>query len=111
MPEARNFTGFSGQAFSLLGEKGRYVLPPAFRNLVKESSDGRTLCIDRHPRLDCLTGGERCRIAHERVFARCSIGEGGVTVVADAAVLEETGEDARAEALAWLTESAFASDP
>lgn len=57
------------------------------------------------------TGGERCRIAHERVFARCSIGEGGVTVVADAAVLEETGEDARAEALAWLTESAFASDP
>jgi MraZ protein len=56
VPEAQNFTGFSGQAFSLLGEKGRYVLPPAFRNLVKESSDGRTLCIDRHPRLDCLVG-------------------------------------------------------
>ncbi|MBM0170109.1 division/cell wall cluster transcriptional repressor MraZ [Altererythrobacter sp. C41] len=56
VPEAQKFTGFSGQALSLAGDKGRYVLPSAFRNLVKESSDGRVLCIDKHPKLDCLVG-------------------------------------------------------
>ena len=50
------FGGFSGQAFSPLGEKGRFVLPPLFRNAVKESSDGRVLCLDKHPRFTCLVG-------------------------------------------------------
>ena len=48
--------GYSGQAFSLRGEKGRFVLPPAFRKAVKESSDGRILCLAKHERWKCLTG-------------------------------------------------------
>ncbi len=48
--------GYSGQGFSLKGEKGRYVLPPAFRKAVKESSDGRVLCLAKHERWSCLTG-------------------------------------------------------
>lgn len=50
------FGGFSGQAFSPAGDKGRFVLPPLFRNAVKESSDGRVLCLDKHPRFACLVG-------------------------------------------------------
>lgn len=50
------FHGFSGQAFSLRGEKGRFVLPPAFRNAVKASSEGRVLCLTAHDRWDCLIG-------------------------------------------------------
>lgn len=50
------FGGFSGQAFSPLGDKGRFVLPPLFRSAVKESSDGRVLCLDKHPRFTCLVG-------------------------------------------------------
>lgn len=50
------FGGFSGQAFSPAGDKGRFVLPPLFRNSVKESSDGKILCIDNHPRFTCLVG-------------------------------------------------------
>lgn len=63
-----------------------------------------------HPIEGFTTGGERCRIAHERVFAQCSIGRGAATVIADAAVLEETGEDSRVKALAWLTDTAFTLD-
>ena len=48
--------GYSGQAFSLRGEKSRYVLPPAFRKPVTESSDGRILCLAKHERWNCLTG-------------------------------------------------------
>jgi len=48
--------GYSGRGYSPLGEKGRYVLPPAFRKAVIASSDGRILCIDKHPRLTCLVG-------------------------------------------------------
>ncbi len=51
-----DFGGFSGQAFSLAGDKGRYVLPPAFRKAVIESSDGSTLCLAKHDRWNCLTG-------------------------------------------------------
>jgi MraZ protein len=47
---------YSGQGFSPRGEKGRYVLPPAFRKAVTESSDGRVLCIASHERWKCLTG-------------------------------------------------------
>ena len=50
------FGGFSGQAFSPLGEKGRFVLPPLFRNAVKASSEGKTLCLDKHGRFKCLVG-------------------------------------------------------
>ena len=48
--------GYSGQGFSLRGEKSRFVLPPSFRKAVKESSGGRTLCLAKHERWNCLTG-------------------------------------------------------
>jgi len=48
---------YSGQGFSLQGDKGRFVLPPQFRKTVKDSSGGvKTLCIARHDRWKCLTG-------------------------------------------------------
>ena len=50
------FGGFSGQAFTPAGDKGRYVLPPLMRKAVKESSDGRILCLSKHDRWNCLTG-------------------------------------------------------
>lgn len=51
------FGGYNGQAFSPAGEKGRFVLPPAFRKAVKESSSGnRVLCLAAHDRFDCLIG-------------------------------------------------------
>jgi MraZ protein len=51
------FGGYSGQAFSPAGDKGRFVLPPAFRKAVKESSgDNRILCLAAHDRFDCLIG-------------------------------------------------------
>lgn len=51
------FGGYSGQAYSPSGDKGRFVLPPAFRKAVKESSGGnRILCLAAHDRFDCLIG-------------------------------------------------------
>jgi MraZ protein len=50
------FSGYSGQAFSPAGDKGRVVLPPLFRSAVRDSSDGRTLCLDKHHRWNCLVG-------------------------------------------------------
>jgi MraZ protein len=51
------FGGYNGQAYSLAGEKGRFVLPPEFRKAVKESSGGsRTLCLASHGKFDCLIG-------------------------------------------------------
>lgn len=48
---------YSGQGFSLLGEKGRFVLPPDFRKAVRDSGQGeRVLCLAKHPRWKCLTG-------------------------------------------------------
>lgn len=48
---------YNGQAYSLSGDKGRYVLPPAFRKVVKESSGGsKTLCLAVHDRYNCLIG-------------------------------------------------------
>lgn len=48
---------YSGQGFSLQGDKGRFVLPPQFRKTVRESSEGaKTLCIAKHDRWKCLTG-------------------------------------------------------
>lgn len=47
---------FSGQGFSLIGEKGRFVLPPDFRKSVRDSGRGeRVLCLAKHPRWKCLT--------------------------------------------------------
>ena len=54
---------YNGQAYSLSGDKGRYVLPPAFRKAVKESSGGsKTLCLMVHDRYDCLVGFGLSRI-------------------------------------------------
>ena len=48
---------YSGNDFSLVGEKGRFVLPPKFRNLVIQSSGDRpTLYLSKHPKWDCLVG-------------------------------------------------------
>ena len=53
---SETFQGYSGQAFSLRSEKGRFTLPPAFRNAVKASSEGKTLCLTTHDKWDCLVG-------------------------------------------------------
>ena len=50
------FAGYSGQAFSPAGDKGRFVLPPLFRKAVRDSSDSKILCLAKHDRWDCLTG-------------------------------------------------------
>lgn len=63
-----------------------------------------------HPIDGYPTSTEDCWIAYDRLFAQCAIGAGQATVIADAALLEEAeGErrEARADALEWLTESAF----
>lgn len=55
--EAARPVSYSGQGFSLLGEKGRFVLPPDFRKAVRDSGNGeRVLCLTTHPRWKCLTG-------------------------------------------------------
>ncbi len=55
--EAARPISYSGQGFSLLGEKGRFVLPPDFRKAVRDSGQGeRVLCLTKHPRWKCLTG-------------------------------------------------------
>ncbi|WP_369025779.1 division/cell wall cluster transcriptional repressor MraZ [Qipengyuania sp. RANM35] len=51
-----SFGGYSGQAYSPAGDKGRFVLPPLFRKAVKDSSDGRVLCLMKHPKWNCLVG-------------------------------------------------------
>lgn len=50
------FAGYSGQAYAPAGDKGRYVLPPLFRKAVRDSSDGRVLCLAKHDRWNCLVG-------------------------------------------------------
>jgi len=62
--EAGKPVSYSGQGFSLLGEKGRFVLPPEFRKAVRESGQGeRVLCLAKHPRWKCLTGFGLGRVA------------------------------------------------
>lgn len=57
------FGGYNGQAYSPAGDKGRFVLPPAFRKAVKESSDGsKILCLASHDKFDCLVGFGLSRI-------------------------------------------------
>lgn len=63
---------YSGQAYSPAGDKGRFVLPPAFRKAVKESSGGtKTLCLASHDRFDCLVGFGLSRIEklHQKLDA------------------------------------------
>ncbi len=48
--------GYSGQGFTLRGDKGRFTLPPAFRKAVAHSSDDKILCLAKHERWNCLTG-------------------------------------------------------
>lgn len=47
---------YSGQDFSLKGEKSRFVLPPDFRKAVAQSSDAKVLCLAKHERWNCLIG-------------------------------------------------------
>jgi len=56
---------YSGQGFSPRGDKDRYVLPPAFRKAVTESSAGKPLLyVAKHHKWDCLVGfGESRREA------------------------------------------------
>ena len=51
-----SFGGYSGQAYSPAGDKGRFVLPPLFRKAVKDSSDGRVLGLSKHASWNCLVG-------------------------------------------------------
>lgn len=62
--EAAKAVSFSGQGFSLMGEKGRFVLPPEFRRAVRDSGMGeRVLCLAKHPRWKCLTAFGLGRVA------------------------------------------------
>jgi MraZ protein len=48
---------YRGQDFSLLRDKGRFVLPAPFRRTVRESSANRpVLCLVKHHRWPCLIG-------------------------------------------------------
>jgi len=48
---------YRGQDFSLLRDKGRFVLPARFRKTIKDSSGGRpVICLLRHNRWPCLSG-------------------------------------------------------
>jgi MraZ protein len=48
---------YNGTGFSLLRDKGRFVLPPQFRKTVRDSSgDKPVLCLDKHDRWPCLMG-------------------------------------------------------
>ncbi|MBW8754214.1 MAG: division/cell wall cluster transcriptional repressor MraZ [Sphingomonadales bacterium] len=48
---------YNGTGFSLLRDKGRFVLPPQFRKTVRDSSgDKAVLCLDKHDRWTCLIG-------------------------------------------------------
>jgi len=47
--EVSAFKGYNGQAYSPAGDKGRFVLPPDFRNGIKLASGGiKTLCLAKH---------------------------------------------------------------
>lgn len=48
--------GYSGQGYTLRGDKGRFTLPPAFRKAVAHSSDDKLLCLTKHERWSCLVG-------------------------------------------------------
>lgn len=67
-----------------------------------------------HPAEGYPTSTEDCWIAYDRLFAQCAIEQGKATVIADAALFENAegeGRAVRADALEWLTASAFGSGP
>jgi len=53
---AREREGLWGQAFSPIGEKGRVTLPTFARKKIRDSSEGRVLCLASHEKLPCLIG-------------------------------------------------------
>ena len=55
MAATQSYT-YKGQGFSPRGDKARYVLPPLIRKTVRESSDGRVLCLAKHEKFACLVG-------------------------------------------------------
>ena len=56
-------TGLWGQAYSPMGEKGRFVLPTFARKKIRESSSKRTLCLAQDNALPCLIGFGLGRVA------------------------------------------------
>lgn len=58
----REREGLWGQAFSPIGEKGRVVLPTFARKKIRESSEGRVLCLASHEKLPCLIGFGMARV-------------------------------------------------
>ena len=62
--EAGRSISYSGQGFSLKGDKDRFVLPATFRKPVRESSQNRNvLAIAKHDRWPCLIGFGLSRVA------------------------------------------------
>lgn len=59
---AQKATNYSGQGFSLRGEKDRFVLPSKLRNPLAEASGERTLCVSKHDRWPCLVGFGKDRV-------------------------------------------------
>lgn len=49
-------TIYSGQGFSLLRDKKRFVLPNTLRPSVRASSEKDVLCLAKHPEWKCLVG-------------------------------------------------------
>ncbi|MBT0669407.1 division/cell wall cluster transcriptional repressor MraZ [Novosphingobium profundi] len=49
-------TIYSGQGFSLIRDKKRFVLPNSLRTSVRESSGKDVLCLAKHPEWKCLVG-------------------------------------------------------
>lgn len=49
-------TIYSGQGFSLLRDKNRFVLPNVLRGPVRTSSGKDVLCLAKHPQWKCLVG-------------------------------------------------------
>jgi MraZ protein len=47
---------YNGPGFSLQRDKGRFVLPAAFRSTLKESSGGMTVCLGKDAVHNCLVG-------------------------------------------------------
>lgn len=47
---------YSGQGFSLLRDKNRFVLPNVLRSTVRDSSGKDVLCLAKHPEWKCLVG-------------------------------------------------------
>ncbi|WP_091143439.1 division/cell wall cluster transcriptional repressor MraZ [Novosphingobium sp. CF614] len=54
---------YSGQGFSLLRDKNRFVLPNALRTTVRESSGKDVICLAKHSEWKCLVGFGLSRVA------------------------------------------------